>query len=1120
MSKSTPQFGSAPTRRLRPWRARLVMRRARVQWQLALVVTAIAVLACTLISSLGLLVSATELGAVRGALTSATVEQTEIRVGLTRPDGPVSENRVSVEDAFAPVLGDAAASTSLATAESELYSIPVPYVADPLVYLGELDDIEKNTTLVAGTWPTSGFEVALPQVGADVLGLAVGDTLTAYGTTPDQPDIEVTVTGTYDIADPDTSFWGGDILDGAGHDPRFPVPGSAGALQTDAIGPLVVADGTLDTAAIALQRLTLRLEPDFSATTLDQLAPLQARLAAAPDTAPAAIGDIADAVDISSRLTGLVDTVTAAMSVTRSTVVVVSLLLFVLAVAALGQAARLLTEARVAERHLMRARGASARQVLALAAVEALIIAALAAAVSPVLARLVYLIIAQQPAMVAAGMADDPGIPPLVWAVAAVIGALFWVVLIAPLLGREASFHEGEQGKGRQRRFSGLQRSGIDVAVLVLAGVAYWQLVTYQGPSSGSTLGIDPVLVAGPALVLLAGSFLAVRLVPAASVFTEQLAERGRGAVVSLAAWEIGRRAQRATAAILLLTLALAVGTFSYSFLASWRQSQVDQATFAIGAPLRLTSESADVAVPQGAQPVLRSEGLVAGPDEDISYFSSPNGEPAAIVGLTADARELLRRDRLATEGGSVIADSLSSAPPPEAQILLPDDTAGLAATVRVTSAEELAGIVVRLRFLVENEAGHQTTVDMGVVPLDGDEYHVRGDVAESLAGNGLRIVGFQAVVTANDPTRDGENPRTKAELLIRDLTSVGTPDENAPPGAYPSKPVTVDPESQWRASGYGNGSAEHATAFARDGWQLGLGFTLPLSIASEAVNYAEFGWPQVAEIPAVLSQQLADTLDAKVADRLTLIVGTTAIGIKVVAISPSAPGGGTESVIDGSSGLSDDAASTVFVDEVQLARALYQAGLAESAVREWWLDLEPGELAQYLPYLAVQYDGLTPQSSELLGIAMQQDPLRVAIQGALWLVILGAAALAAVGFAVHSTGSLRSRAIEFAQLRAVGLSRRRLVAVIGIESLLISVLGTAFGIGLGVMLAYLVGPLVGVSGTGSSPVPSVQVIIPAADIALLAVELAIVLAAVVLIAARVQRVAEPASALRRGDER
>ena len=1117
---STPHRGSAPTRRLRPWRARLVVRRARVQWQLALVVTAIAVLACTLISSLGLLVAATELGAVRGALESATVDQTEIRVGLTRPEGPMSSNRESVENAFAPVLADAATYSSFATAESELYSIPVPDSADPLVYLGELDDIEQKTTLVAGAWPTGDYEVALPQRGADVLGLAVGDSLTAYGTTPDQPDIEIAVTGTYDITDPAAAFWGGDILSGAGHDPRFPVPGSAGALQTDAIGPLVVASGTLDAESVPVQRLTLRLEPDFSATTVEQLAPLQARLAAAPDTAPARIGDIADAVDISSRLDGLVDTVTAAMTVTRSTIVVVSLLLFVLAVAALGQAARLLTEARVAERHLMRARGASARQVLSLAAGEALLIAALTAVLSPLLARLVYLLVAQQPAMVAAGMAGDPGIPPIVWAVSVVIGVLFWVVLIAPLLGRESSFQEGEQGKGRQRRFSGLQRSGIDIAVLVLAGVAYWQLVTYQGPSSGSTLGVDPVLVAGPALVLLAGSFLAVRLVPAASVFTERLAERGRGAVLSLAAWEIGRRAQRATAAILLLTLALAVGTFSYSFLASWRQSQIDQATFAIGAPLRLTADSADVAVPQAAQPVLRSEGLVAGPDENITYFSTPNGEPAAIVGLTADARELLRRDRLGDEGGSIIADSLSAAPAPDTQIPMPDDTAGIAATVRVTSATELAGIVVRLRFLLENEAGHQSIVDMGVVALDGDEHQVRGDVPESQTRNGLRIIGFQAVVTANDPTRDGENPRTKAELLIRDLTSVGTPDENTPPGAYPSNPVVVDPEAKWRASGYGNGSAEHPTAYAGDGWQLGLGFTIPLSIASEAVSYAEYGWKQVAEIPAVLTQQLAETLDAQVADRLTLIVGTAAVPIKVVGISPAAPGGGTESVIDGLGGLRQDAASTVVVDEMLLARALYQAGLAELAVREWWLDLPAGEAEQYLPYLAVQYADVSPQSSELLGIAMQQDPLRVAIQGSLWLVILGAAALAAVGFAVHSTGSLRSRAIEFAQLRAVGLSRRRLIAVIGIESLLISVLGTAFGIGLGVLLAYLVGPLVGVSGNGTSPVPSVRVIVPAAEIGLLAAELAIVLAVIVLVAARVQRVAEPASALRRGDER
>ena len=100
MRSRAPHRGSAPTHRLRPWRARLVTRRARVQWQLVLVVTAIAVLACTLISSLALLVAATELGAVRGALTSAPESETEIRGTVSRPIVPITEARETLETAL------------------------------------------------------------------------------------------------------------------------------------------------------------------------------------------------------------------------------------------------------------------------------------------------------------------------------------------------------------------------------------------------------------------------------------------------------------------------------------------------------------------------------------------------------------------------------------------------------------------------------------------------------------------------------------------------------------------------------------------------------------------------------------------------------------------------------------------------------------------------------------------------------------------------------------------------------------------------------------------------------------------------------------------------------------
>lgn len=1117
MSEKTPSRGSAPTRRLQPWRGRLVARRARVQWQLVFVVTAIAVLACTLISSLALLVAATEQQAVRSALDSSAATETEVRVAVTRPDVSLPAARDAMQEAIETALGDAATVDTQALALSELYFVKSEGLSD-LLYLGEVEAIAENATLSQGRWPEKAGEVALPDAGEFVFGVGLGDTIDLIATVG-QEDPTVTVTGFYSSNDADSTFWSGDVLDGTGHDPLFPVPGSAGAVLTDAVGPLIVAEGSFDAQQIPVERLVLRVLPSFDETTVEQTTELQGRLNDVRATAPKQIGDVGDSVKVFTRLDKLVASVSDLMAVTRSTVVVLCLLLFVLALAALGQAARLLTEARVAERHLMRARGASARQVLGLAALETAFIAGVTVVASPMLARGIYLLISQQPAMVSAGMAIDPGVPPLVWAVAGTVSALFWLLLVAPLLGREASFHEGEQGKARQRRFSGVQRSGIDVAVLVLAIVAFVQLRTYQGPSSENSLGVDPVLVAGPAMVMLAGAFLAVRLVPLAAIVTDRMAERSTGAVLSLAAWEIGRRAQRATAAILLITIALAAGSFSLSFLSTWRQSQVDQSAFAVGAPLRLTSEQTAQAVPEAAQPVIRMDAYLAGPNERPFSNGKPNGVPTTALGLTTGARELLDVGRVGIEGGSTIAESID--PPREivGPIELPDNTLGIAATVRVTPEVYLNDISVRIRALVEDEAGHQSLIDLGAVSVDSFEHDVRGELPTGVAENDLRLVGIQALVYADDPLLvESTTTTTKAEIVIRDLTAVGTPGENDPVGTYPGTAIDIPEKTYWSVAGTGDGSINAPALFSLDGWQLGLAVTLPRSLDTGPATYSAVTWA-AEESPVVLTDFMANSIKAVVGDRLILVVNGVPLDVYVTAITKRVPAGGSESVIGGLGTIGDDAARTVVIDEVQLARALFYAG-SDPVVREWWMQLDPDDIDGFYPYLEVQYPGLVPQSAVLLAQQMQEDPLRVATQAALWLVIGGAGALAAVGFAVHATGSLRSRVTEFAQLRAVGLSRRRLVGVIGIESALLCGLGTLFGLVLGVVLAYLVGPLVGVSGDGSVPVPSVSVQIPAAQIALLAIELAVVLAVVVLIAARVQRVAEPASALRQGDER
>jgi ABC-type lipoprotein release transport system permease subunit len=186
--------------------------------------------------------------------------------------------------------------------------------------------------------------------------------------------------------------------------------------------------------------------------------------------------------------------------------------------------------------------------------------------------------------------------------------------------------------------------------------------------------------------------------------------------------------------------------------------------------------------------------------------------------------------------------------------------------------------------------------------------------------------------------------------------------------------------------------------------------------------------------------------------------------------------------------------------------------------VDEWWLDVAAGQGQAYVD-AHPPADGAWVYSSDVLGTQLQQAPLRVATQAALWVSIAAGAVLAAVGFAMHSAATLRARRIELAQLRAIGLTRRGLVTLVAAESLLLCVLGIVFGVSIGLLLATLVGPLVAVSPDGTPPIPSISTEVPVASIALLALAMVAVLAAVVLTVATAQRRTRPADLLRGGGE-
>jgi len=87
---------------------------------------------------------------------------------------------------------------------------------------------------------------------------------------------------------------------------------------------------------------------------------------------------------------------------------------------------------------------------------------------------------------------------------------------------------------------------------------------------------------------------------------------------------------------------------------------------------------------------------------------------------------------------------------------------------------------------------------------------------------------------------------------------------------------------------------------------------------------------------------------------------------------------------------------------------------------------------------------------------ALLEDPTALGVIGALALGLIVAAAFAVVGFAASMAASVRSRALEFAVLRSLGLRVNQLSSWIGLENALVVALSLVAGTLLGLLVAWL----------------------------------------------------------------
>ncbi|MFF3709758.1 FtsX-like permease family protein [Streptomyces phaeochromogenes] len=998
---------------------------------------------------------------------------------------------------------------------------------DPdLTHFAALD--RTQVRMVSGRLPGAPgddreIEVALPEAAARELALKAGSRLTLvdrFG----GPKVRIRVTGVYRPARVTSPYWQLEDLRGRG----------VSRLDFTTYGPLLTDPAVLATAAtssgqkggtdqagvtVSAGQTGWLASADFSTVTTGRIDALRDAARSGPRSllkSPALHGTTAVTTSLPEEL----DRVERSLLVSRSTLLIVALQLSLLAGYALLLVARLLSVERAGETRLLRARGATRGRVARLAALEALLLAVPAAVCAPLLAGPLTRLLAGQGALSRIGLRLDTSVTAGgVWAVAAGVALGCALAVTLPALTG------GSGGGGRARALPAPVRAGADVGLLVIAAVAYWQLSSQKSGAvtddRSGTLGIDPLLVSAPALALLAGTVLTLRLLPPVARLAERRAASGRGLPTALAGWQFSRRPMRGAGPVLLLVLAIAMGMLAIGQGASWDGSQDDQADFRAGTSVRVTGAGESGLGQAGTYSAV--DGVSGTAPAVRTTLPLSGNRTATVLALdTADSGGedgLLMRGDLAQEPVGRMLAGLGPKGTASAGAVLPKGSTRLGLVLRIRAeaapvkgaasggpgsgpeafrSEMSADVAVTL----EDRYGTPYRVPVGELPADGRAHRLTLDLAKAAeapagrAAEPLALTGMQL---------DMLQPTGRAErhlLSVEELTATGAD------GAKQGIPLPAS----WLAKSRSNSStadpeadSSPSAATVKSGKPLTVGYGtgyVPSDYAWEVASLTirlRVDRPDVPEVAAVATDGYLKAAGARTGQRVDVTFGGSAVPVRIVDHVRALP-------TTQDAGGGDPSGGALLVDLRSVNRVLEQRYGESIAPSEWWLRTEPGAAARVAAELRERPDVEPSQVVVRDEVAEQlrDDPFGAGPEAAFAAASLVAAALAAVGFAVSTAGSLQARSGEFALLRALGAPRRQLARLVAAEQGVLMALALVVGVALGAVLTRAVIPLIVLTSGASRPVPEVLVELPLGQVVfLLAVVVVAPLAVTAVLALR-----------------
>jgi hypothetical protein len=1119
------------------------LHRTRADWPIVAAAWLIVLLAATLLAAGPIYSSAVSLAGLHRVLNDAEVSDSNIEVTARLVPAEAAPALERVTEDLRRSFGQVGVDV-VEAARSDTYALPnqAPDQVRDLTVIGFLDGVEKHASLVSGAWPVTDpggpVQVAiLDQIGQE-LGLAVGSRLALVSRLDPGLTLDVAVVGVYRPTDPHEPYWWND---------RTLLDGLSESTQYRTFGPLLTTrDDLLERAAGTTVPLTWHAFPQLDRLTIDQIRPLESDLTELPTSLAAAVPggfptvrtDLGEILAASER----------SLLVSRTGILLLMAQLAILAGYAIVLTAALIVDHRRVDTALLRSRGAGSLQVGGLALAEGLLLALPAGLAGPWLAAAALRILNLSGPLAGIGLRIEPQVTADAYVAAVAAAVACALLLVLPALLAARTFAAEQAGRSRHETRTIGQRLGFDVALLAVTVVGVWQLRLYGAPLTRTVhgvLGLDPLLVAAPAIGLLTGGVVALRLLPLLAQLAEGAVSRGRDLVGSLGARQLARRPLRYTRASLLLMLAMSMGVFAVSYASTWINSQRDQAQFQIGADMRVEPARGPSALPGWAISTA-----YASPDG--IHESMPVERQRITVRRGADAGELLAIDAdvapkvvsirpdLSSASLSAMVQPLIDARPVAPAVPVPGTPQRLLVTATVSlervgeyTFDDVLGetfepsdpatlgtplavnvFVLDARGLIHRFAGAPVALAAEpveiVVPLAAATAQARTSVAAADASLSypIAVIGVDLVISL--PRRASSPAGTIGLDGVAASDSLEGDDW---------RPLDPDAAGTWQL-GWSQGPG---TGISIVPSELVVGGTMTLGSESEfgalpgvdqngngvTVSFlpTQLASLAAADLAVIVNQAFVSATSAHLGDRVSLPLEGGPRDARIVGSVRSFP-------------ATEPSRPLAIVDLASLELLRFQAAHAAHQPDEWWISSDDAAAsAAGTPETAGAFAGATVLTRVDRTASLSADPLALGIIGALALGFVVAGLFAVIGLAASAAVSARQRRGEFALLRALGLSGGQLSGWLWLENASLVLVSLLAGTGLGLLIGWVVLPYITVTQQATTPFPPVIVETPWATILTLEAITAGALALTVVGLATILRRAGVGSVLRMGGD-